>query len=658
MTTRLNLQKAFLVISILAIALFSISNVSAWNFDINSNTLELTQSNSSKQIEITNPNDFNITINIAGDLENLTISNNFNVSNGSTETITVSLTNQNNLLVNANYNLVFNATKSDDSSNVSDTTRSLVVNYKINPSLTFSFSPSISLDNNKTTLTIKNNGDVDLKNIDLELISNNLDLEFDIAPGSSRIDIGSLNISQEKTFELTSKKDLQRASIGSYSSQIRASTSYLNGGEKNFTGTLNFERPYCVYGSGTTDEHDIRIMGISLTPRGDWYPLEEIEVKVRIENMGKKRENVLIELALYDESIKDFIYLTEGDREYLELEIEVRGLDGTEYSSRRSDREEEVSFVFQIPVDSDLRRGDYTLYVKAYVDEIEQCFEDNRNIRLNFRDEFLVTDFSYSENTLCGQYHSVSFSVYNLDGRTYEDMMVRLVNSEFGIDISSEEFEIERGDYERINFEFFVPENASKGFHKVDIEVWYNPRNDDYRDSYKTSFFINVGGNCKYPTFADIWATLNSESVAGEEVIIKVFVVNNGTEKTSYTVSASNFDSWGRLISISPQQFELEGNGEKEVIIKLLPSEKVSGDKEFRILVRHGDTIDESLISFYIEEAEKSFISRITGRVSEAFSSEELGKGWFIWGLVIFNVLLVLLIIVVVVKTSKRSRRA
>jgi hypothetical protein len=503
-------------------------------------------------------------------------------------------------------------------------------------------------------LTQTQNGTINVTNTGDVAVS----VSFVISPTNLNLAIPSpisLGVGESKTINVYSTKNLNTLDLGSHTSTIKAIPSHDNGSTTiygtNKSVDFTISQGYCAYGAGDTSEYNIEIKTIRDESGGvkwEWNPLQEITVRVDVRNRGEEREDVLVVLGLYDTAEGEFIDLLVDGKYYDELEEEIRLRDGETGT---------VYFEFKLPLE-DIEEGTYLLYVKTFVDggEEAQCDEGFQEIEIEFEDEVIIDELKYSESVLCNEYSSVSFLVYNLDGARDEEMRVRLYNKELGIDLYSNEFELDVGDSKRVTFDFKIPENATKKSYNIDIIVEYDYRSNSYRSSYSENFMVVVDGNCKFPTYANIYAVLDSDAVAGQEIVVKLIVTNTGADKTTYKLSPTNYESWGKLVSISSSQFELARNEEKEVLLKFLPGKEVSGEKEFKILLAHGDKLDEQMITLYIEEPESSSGGKFINKLKSLVSG--YSEDWFIWVLVAFNVVLVLIIIIVVLSVSNKKRRA
>ncbi|HLD10681.1 MAG TPA: putative S-layer protein [Candidatus Nanoarchaeia archaeon] len=97
-----------------------------------------------------------------------------------------------------------------------------------------------------------------------------------------------------------------------------------------------------------------------------------------------------------------------------------------------------------------------------------------------------------------------------------------------------------------------------------------------------------------------ISALLNSDAVAGEEMIIKATLTNVGSTRTYYRITVNGYGSWASLDSISSETLSLDAGRNGDVFIKLTPNGDASGNQEFTILVIFNSETREQRISIPI----------------------------------------------------------
>ena len=320
---------------------------------------------------------------------------------------------------------------------------------------------------------------------------------------------------------------------------------------------------------------------------------------------------------------------------------------------------------FNIELDPDDFSADdigdnFMLIVKAYGDDVGedvQCISASENSEL-FGDDFMIVDvegINLPESLQCGANINVDAKVWNVGSDTQDEISVKVLVREFNFDKTIEVGDIDELSDESFTFNLAVPDNAKEGTYGLRFEVYdedgdlFQDEGDDDSIFFRT---FDVSGNCAGSSTngqntIDISASLESEAVAGSELVVKVNLINTGSASTSYQILATNYNDWASLSSIEPRSFTLNSGESKNIMVTLVPNVGVSGDKEFVVQVVHEGVITEQGIKVPIQSASTS---GITG----ASIAESLKSNWFIWVIVLVNIILVLLIIVVAVRVARK----
>ena len=128
------------------------------------------------------------------------------------------------------------------------------------------------------------------------------------------------------------------------------------------------------------------------------------------------------------------------------------------------------------------------------------------------------------------------------------------------------------------------------------------------------------------------------EAVAGEEVIVNAELKNTGDSTTTYTVSVSGNSAWSSLVSVTPSTVTLDAGESKTIPIVLELDEDAEGDQDFTIKVAYDDKVTEQEVGLAIAK---------TADQSQAFK-EHLKENWFIYVIVLVNLILIIAIILVI----------
>jgi hypothetical protein len=483
-------------------------------------------------------------------------------------------------------------------------------------------------------ISITNTGNTVLTDIDLEVITPGdfevtfSDSNFNLNPGVAKlVEVSSVNLD---SLELGDDNTITvKATDGTTDSETIALTVPISFCEIGDIGDLEMDRlDFTNNGMGDDNE---------------WYLTDEIEVEVRIENTHNddKIKDIVVSWGLYDEENDKWIIDKEED----------------EFNLNDGDKET-VTFKFTLdPQDFDdsYSEGDFVFYIKAYSKEDGedvQCIsmiEEDVSI-MKEDDLVVVDDIDFTSNTLpCGEELSGDFNVWNLgEDNQNEELFIMITNEELGISERVNVGELDSLDDVGRSFSIMVPEDAKeKGYplkftiYDEDGGLFVNDVDGDDKDAvfYKT---FNVEGECSDSRDKVQITAINDAStpdaVAGGKYIIKATLINMDDETATYTVSVFGNSAWSSLDSIDPQVVTLEAGESKEVSIALEIDEDASGDKELTIKASSSNNEVEQKVALSIESDEAEF---------DAFSGH-VRKNWFIYVIVLVNIILIIAIILVI----------
>ena len=419
------------------------------------------------------------------------------------------------------------------------------------------------------------------------------------------------------------------------------------------------ELNFCGYDNGVSNNpgklsvkiKDITNKGVSDTKFGDdeeWFPFEEIEVEVEIENKGDDDvDDIVLEWGLYN-----------TDTEEWTIEVD----DEDEFNLKDGD-EETITITFKIDDNMDedldeLNGGDFVLYVRATgeVDNDENqdtCASDSEEIEIIIESDFVILDdIEFLETVQCGAEVQITADVWNIGDDEQDDVYVVIYNKELGINEKIELGDIDAFEDEKLNAVIEIPQDADERWYILTLFV-YDEDDDLYENDYdedESEFKVSMqveGGYFVEPT-AVISASLESGGKAGEELIIKGLVTNTGDELTIYSLSVTEYSGWASLLSIEPNTVVLGAGESKEVLVTFNVNEEISGDKMFNLIATsNGEEAVNQPVSVSIEESAPTGLSGITGNV---FSE----GNWYLWAIGALNILLVIIIIIVAMKVAKK----
>jgi hypothetical protein len=508
------------------------------------------------------------------------------------------------------------------------------------PSLSFPTSSQLTIDEsiNQTTITVTNNGNTNLNDVVLTIV-NGTYFGFNVLNSSLGINAGQSKAFTVDVDSLTSSS----TRIGSFSHTINATATGAS-----TTGTLTIEKTYCRSGE-QTQNNLIKIVEIEDRSSGDdweWEPLKDIKIRVEVENNDESRKSVTVKMGLYDVDRNRFIDLSTEDRELDQTER----IDDGDY--------QRFDFEFTLPANIDID-GDYRLYVKAYERGKEDtlCTSDfgddyYQTIYIEADEEIVADEFVIPSFLFCGETNTISFKLYNIDLGDEELMRVQMYNQELGINVYTEQFELDNGENREIFFEFTVPEGIEAKTYRFNFYADY-----DYREStslYRKSgtlatYTLMVDGTkCKEPIPPTIGAALDSETVTmvGEDLVLEVTIKNTLNATTTFVVALDQYDSWASSASVTPSSIVLQAGETGNVTATLKP--KKSGEQEFVVQAVYNGKVIERTIKVEIEGTE-GFFSRFS------LPSLAIGENPVYYLTIGIFVVLILIILILLVRFANKK---
>ena len=137
-----------------------------------------------------------------------------------------------------------------------------------------------------------------------------------------------------------------------------------------------------------------------------------------------------------------------------------------------------------------------------------------------------------------------------------------------------------------------------------------------------------------------ITATLSSDALAGEQLVVKGTLKNTGTEQTTYVLSVTGYSAWANLNRIEPISLTLNAGESKDFNVYLDVKEDATGEQFFTITSAFDATTKEQQVSVVIQG--KQPFSLTGSAIAEHFRTN-----WFIWVIVLINIILIIAIIAV-----------
>jgi uncharacterized membrane protein len=286
------------------------------------------------------------------------------------------------------------------------------------------------------------------------------------------------------------------------------------------------------------------------------------------------------------------------------------------------------------------------------IDGIRQTDEDRQVIVDN-----IVS--SPEEIVQCGDKVQVSGDVVNIGDIDYEDQVkVNLYNKELGIDIDKViSGDLNQGDSESIDFDFDVPANAAEKTYTLQFTTYYDFKSgDSYRTVSQEKFLhtLKVQGNCKPVTNnnpkVQISAELDPETpeaIAGKQVMIKATIKNIAEAPADYTLSVYGNSAWSSLVSIEPATLSLAAGESKTAIIVLNVDKDAKGENDFTIKSTSGSYSTEQNVALSVSQSQVQLGSFI----------DSIVKNWFIYVIILVNLVLIIAIILVIKRMISPRKR-
>jgi uncharacterized membrane protein len=532
--------------------------------------------------------------------------------------------------------------------------------------LTINDAPSISIVKKQDitqasngSIEITNNGNVPWSNIQLT-DSGDFDVDYYDSNGVKVTSI-SLMANQKKTLSVVPRVSVGDVGFGgkSITITVTADTTTTATIQMKITGS------FCKYGEVGSDL-EIRNIKIGNNGQGDeneWDLLDTVEVEVEIENVGDdKVKDVVVEMGLFN---------SDGKNQISDLDFDNSDEEQINLGSLNDGDRETVTFSFKVP--ADFEDGSYKLTFKAYSDDVgedEQCVDTADDLgesdmyesidvsRESDSGKFIAFDniqFTPTEGT-CGDSITMSFDVYNIGDEDQDQVKINLISTELGINQFVEiRSDLNQGDKESISFDFVVPQDATDKSYTLKLSADYDYRNSNYKEQSAEDTGIqfrilgcsggtgtgNTGGNAN---FAVISAQLSSgEAVSGGEITVKATVTNMKSQRASFGVDASGYQSWASLGNIAPRIVDLQPGASQDVLLTFTVDEDAEGEQSFNIGVT--DSTGQIIT--------REIAVNIAG-ASASSGGFDLGNNKVLWIIGAVNLVLIVLIVVVAVKVARR----
>ena len=494
------------------------------------------------------------------------------------------------------------------------------------------------------TINVTNTGNVALNNIVLSTSGNARvtfsTANFPLALGASRaVDLSVIDISAlafgDNSVTVTARDSTESAATNTTSFTL--SKSFCSAGSKGTNLTINDIK---IRNSGDDDDR--------------WKLLDEITIEVSVENVGDNDvDDVVVQLGIFDNSgrnmISDLTFSNDNEERITIGDIN----DGDE---------EKVTFKFKVAADMD--DGDYKLGIKAYSKksgESNLCVDSSSDLDSNLFQRITVEreddedkaisfdeiQFSPTEAT-CGDLVTLNANAVNIGDEDQDRVRVMLKSADLKIDATQDITSgLDQGDDAGVSFTFTVPQGLADKIYNLDLSAQYDYSNGVYRRTLETQHRLpfKVFGCTVAPTqqqnLVTISATLESDALPGESMVVKAGLRNTGSQPLTVLVNAKGYESWAKLSDVSQRIVTLAAGESKDVDLTFDINEDAEGEKSFTLEVTANNQVQTQQVAVTLQEKESSFLGT-------------LGENKLAWVIGIINLVLIIIIIIVAVKISQR----
>jgi len=415
---------------------------------------------------------------------------------------------------------------------------------------------------------------------------------------------------------------------------------------------IKFYNSYSIGGIVNDNELKIKVDVENKAGLGEedyeWYPLDEIQIEVEVENKHDETiDDIIIEWCLYGYDEKECILEEEEDDFKL-----------------KKGKEKTVIINFQLDPNDLEDSEEYDFFIKVYSDDSSEYGEEKLSFEYSFNkdesnllsimieDDFVILDNLMVSDSpiLCEEVMEITAKVWNIGSDDQEDVFVRIYNKNLGINEQIQMGDIDALESKPLPYSFVIPKGTPEGNYDLEIGV-YDDDSEIFEnsDDKKSKRILRISvENCAIETeSATIAAQLDSETpeaIAGKQVIIQATITNTGDLDSIYSISLTDNSAWSSLVAIDPQTINLVAGDSKEVTIYLDLDNDAQGDKEFTIKATSANGIViEQDIAFTVEEG-----------VTQDAILNHLQENWFIYTIVLVNLILIIAIIAVIKRMTAR----
>ena len=386
----------------------------------------------------------------------------------------------------------------------------------------------------------------------------------------------------------------------------------------------------------------------------EWFPLDEVEVDIEIENNGDfDVDDIEVEWGIYNTRSNELIIKFEDEKDF----------------NLKDGKDEIITVSFQLEDDLDVDLEDlddgkhYRFYVtargviedsKSPNDGEDTCASGFDTAEIIIEGDFVVLkDIEFPETVQCNADVQISAKVWNIGEDDQDEVKVEVHNNALGLFHKMTEIgDIDAFDDDLYNFNFKVPSDAEEKTHTLEFRVFdedFDVYENDFDDD-ESKFFLpfRVSGGCFDLGAAEvsISASLESGGKAGEDLVVRATVTNNGDELNTFRVNAVGFSGWAASFIVDRSTLVLDAGDSVDVVFTFDVNRDASGSQSFSIeLVSEDNQVTTQPVSIAIIE-ERGGLFGLTGAITSGNA--------YLWGIGLLNLILVIIIIVVAIRVARR----
>lgn len=304
--------------------------------------------------------------------------------------------------------------------------------------------------------------------------------------------------------------------------------------------------------------------------------LENVEVELFLFNVDSNEE-------ILNEQSSDSNDIDDGDKEDYDIEITVPN------DEEIGDKDDYVIFAVVTAEDAD--EGD------------DYCFIDFEDVRIERADNDVnIKTLTFSPSSVCaGDLITAKIAIENEGTDEEDDVYVRILASDLGVDVSSNKVDLEAYDDSdndaSLSVNFNVPKDAASKTYSIEAIVYYND-GDDTESKFENVVVKSCGAEAEETETVteegsvDLSVNANTNVNAGKSFTIPVTVTNNLKQSKEFTVVVTNLDEWAD--PVSDKTVALMPGKSSTVYFYLQSKEDVEGTFGATVYVKDGTKVVET----------------------------------------------------------------